>query len=403
MTRKRLAIVSTHPIQYYAPVFRALAGSAEVQPKVFYTWSQTAGGSQFDSGFGSTLSWDIPLLQGYDHEFVQNVAGNPGVDRFGGVRNPGLMRAITSWNAEALLVYGWNLHSHLQIMRRMKGRIPVYFRGDSTLLDTRPPLRRFARKMALSWVYRHIDTAMAVGQNNADYFAWCGVPRQHIAVAPHSIDVRRFAEAPQSTENQVAVWRRELGIGEQEMVLVFAGKLIPKKNPALLIEAFIRLQTSAHLVLFGSGELEAQLKAKAIGHPRIHFLPFQNQSAMPAVYRLGELFVLPSRGPGETWGLALNEAMACGRAVVASSKVGGARDLIRHGGNGWIFESDNPNELVQVLGAALASGKSALHAMGQLGQRMAQGWSAEASAARIAEIVSRPATTACEETGHALQ
>ena len=395
----RLAIVSTHPIQYYAPVFRALAASTAVQPKVFYTWSQTATGSQFDTGFGARLNWDIPLLQGYEHEFVPNTARQPGVDSFWGIRNPGLERAIASWHAEALLVYGWNLHAHLQIMRRMKGRMPVFFRGDSTLLDQRPPLRRLARNMALRWVYRHVDTVIAVGQNNADYFAWCGVPKGRIAVAPHSVDTRRFAEASRSDEEQAARWRDELGIGAQEMVLLYAGKLIPKKDPGLLIEAFLRLQTPAHLVLFGSGELESQLKARARGQARIHFQPFQNQSAMPAVYRMGDVFVLPSRGPGETWGLALNEAMACGRAIIAGSKVGGARDLIRPGSNGWVFESGDLNALVQVLETALAGGRAALHAMGQEGQRMAGNWSTEASAARIAEIVSQRGTIGSGEIG----
>jgi glycosyltransferase involved in cell wall biosynthesis len=387
MNRKKLAVVSTHPIQYYAPVFRALAESATVQPKVFYTWSQTATGSQFDKGFGSSLSWDIPLLEGYDYEFVPNVARKPGVESFWGMRNPGLMQAISSWDAEALLVYGWNLHSHLQIMRLMKGRIPVFFRGDSTLLDERSLFRKLARKAALQWVYSHVDMAIAVGQNNADYFSWCGVPPERIAIAPHSIDMRRFADMSQGYEDKAAAWRRELGIGAQELVLVYAGKLIPTKDPGLLLEAFTRLRAPVHLVLFGSGELEGPLKARSNGLAGVHFLPFQNQSAMPAVYRVGDLFILPSCG--ETWGLALNEAMACGRAIIASSKVGGARDLIRNGSNGWIFESGNADDLVRVLKTALACGHTGLRAMGEEARRMAEYWSTEVSAARIAEIVSQ--------------
>jgi glycosyltransferase involved in cell wall biosynthesis len=397
MNRKKLAVVSTHPIQYYAPVFRALAGSAMVQPKVFYTWSQTAAGPQFDKGFGSALSWDIPLLDGYEYEFVPNVARNPGVESFRGIRNPGLMRAIASWDAEALLVYGWNLHSHLQIMRLMKGRIPVFFRGDSTLLDERSLFRELARKAVLRWVYSHIDMAIAVGQNNADYFSWCGVPPERIAIAPHSIDTRRFADTSQGYEDKAAVWRRELGIGAQELVLVYAGKLIPTKDPGLLLEAFARLRTPAHLVLFGSGELEGPLKARSNGLARVHFLPFQNQSAMPAVYRVGDLFILPSCG--ETWGLALNEAMACGRAIIASSKVGGARDLIRSGSNGWVFESGNVDDLVRVLETALARGNAGLCVMGEEARRMAEYWSTDVSAARIAEIVSQNSVPGIGEAG----
>ena len=77
-TKVRLAILSSHPIQYYAPVFRALAQCANVEPRVFYTWSQTADEQISDPGFSIALRWDIPLLEGYGYEFVPNVASDPG-------------------------------------------------------------------------------------------------------------------------------------------------------------------------------------------------------------------------------------------------------------------------------------------------------------------------------------
>src|SRR5271170_6220570 len=122
MRRVKLAIVSTHPIQYYAPVFRALARSANVMPRVFFTWSQAESGPVFDPGFGAAFEWDIPLRDGYDHVFVPNIAGDPRPTHFRGVRNPSLIDEITEWGADAVLVYGWNLHSHLIAMRHFKGR-----------------------------------------------------------------------------------------------------------------------------------------------------------------------------------------------------------------------------------------------------------------------------------------
>ena len=78
------------------------------------------------------------------------------------------------------------------------------------------------------------------------------------------------------------------------------------------------------------------------------FLEFQNQSAMPVVYRLGDAFVLPS-GYGETWGLAVNEAQACGRPSLVSDCVGCARDIIREGENGMIFRTDDWEDCVRVM------------------------------------------------------
>jgi glycosyltransferase involved in cell wall biosynthesis len=210
---------------------------------------------------------------------------------------------------------------------------------------------------------------------------------KRIPVAPHSVDTARFAADSVGHEKLAAQWRRKLGIAPEALVILFAGKLQPKKNPHLLLDAFNTLGDQSHLVFVGNGELERQLKAKAAAHERIHFMPFQNQSVMPAVYRLGDLFVLPSQGPEETWGLALNEAMVSGRAVIASTRVGGACDLIRPGENGWIFESGDRKALAVLLRHAIDCGRAGLHAMGRAAQASSVDWSTEASARRIGEAV----------------
>jgi glycosyltransferase involved in cell wall biosynthesis len=385
MNPLRLAIVSTHPIQYYAPVFRALAGDPRIELRVFYTFSQAAQGPIADAGFGRQIEWDIPLLDGYDSQFVPNIARAPGTTHFRGICNPDLPSRIAAWGAAALLVYGWNHQSHLAALRRFKGRIAVFFRGDSTLLNEQTPLRKLARRQFLRWIYRHVDVPIAVGSNNRDYYTWCGVPRERIGFAPHSVDTHRFMDATGEHAAQASRLRERLGIPSDARVLVFAAKFIPDKDPLLLLEAFIRAAGDAHLVLVGNGALEEQMRRRAHDHANIHFLPFQNQSAMPAVYRLGDVFLLPSRS--ETWGLALNEAMASGRAVVAGSRVGATRDLIRHRVNGWSFESGNGGELTQVVREVVAADRRALATMGEQSTRAIEAWSTPAAARGIADTV----------------
>ena len=386
--QRKLAVVVSHPIQYYVPVLRALAGSKLVDLRAFYTWSQAADGKLFDAGFDTMLTWDIPLTQGYAYQFVANVADRPGPEHFGGIKNPALIREIETWGADAVLVYGWFHESHLRALRYFKGRIPVLFRGDSTLLDSKTWWRNALRRAFLWWVYRHVDVAIAVGSNSEDYFAWCGIPRSRIAVAPHSIDTVRFGETSAGSQSRTDEWRQSLGIKAEAIVFLYAGKFQRKKDPLLLLEAFESLASGPQqLVFLGSGELEAELKARAGARPDVHFLPFQNQSAMPAVYRLGDVFVLPSRGPGETWGLALNEALASGRAVIASSKVGGARDLIQQGENGWSFAAGDEAALAAVLRAAVGLGRDGLARMGMIGQQRSPRWSSEESARCIEAAV----------------
>jgi glycosyltransferase involved in cell wall biosynthesis len=387
MAQRKLAIVCTHPIQYYAPVFRALAASNRIDLRVFYTWSQAAAGGVFDSGFGAKVEWDIPLLDGYSYQIVPNVATRPGTDHFGGLHTPTLVAQIEAWAPDAVLVYTWNSRSHLQALRHFENRVPVLFRGDSTLIDRRSWWRSLLRRIALTWVYRHIDMAIAVGTNNCRYFEWCGVPKRRIALAPHSIDTVRFAADSALHDVRAEQWRRELGIDPDAVVILFAGKLQQKKNPALLLDAFATLKGRSHLVFVGNGELENELKTRAREVGNVHFMPFQNQSVMPAVYRLGDVFVLPSQGPEETWGLALNEAMASGRPVIASDKVGGACDLIRPGENGWIFESGDRAVLERILRQSVDLGRTGLQAVGTAAQAGTVHWSTEESARRIIEAV----------------
>ncbi len=387
MSKQRLAVIVTHPIQYYAPVFRTLAMSETVEIRVFYTWSQTASGAVFDQGFQTEVKWDLPLLDGYASEFVPNVAKRPGTDHFWGLQNPTLIEQIEAWKPDALLVYGWNCHSHLQALRHFKGRVPVFFRGDSTLLDRRSWWRKFLRRRFLTWIYSHVDVAIAVGTNNREYFRWCGLPPERIAFAPHSVDTVRFSADSANNEKRATEWRARLGIGPDAVVVIYAGKLQPKKHPTLLLEAFSALNDGSHLVFCGNGVLESELKDRARTHRNVHFLPFQNQSIMPLVYRVGDVFVLPSRGPGETWGLALNEGIACGRAVISSSRVGVGCDLIYTGVNGGIFESGNVEGLINVLRLAVGVGRKGLKEMGAAGQMLISDWSTEECARRIAEVV----------------
>ena len=138
---KKLAIVSTHPIQYNAPWFKLLGQRGKIDLRVFYTWSQSKEEVQ-DKTFGRTIKWDVPLLDGYGYEFVPNVSKEPGI-HWKGIDNPALISQISKFNPDAVLVFGWNLKSHFRVLRHFNNRIPVWFRGDSTLLDESKGLKMF--------------------------------------------------------------------------------------------------------------------------------------------------------------------------------------------------------------------------------------------------------------------
>lgn len=383
----RLAVLATHPIQYNSPIFRELARRPEVELRVFYSWEGT--GNQRDPEFGHAVAWDVPLLDGYDWELAPNRAADPGTHHFGGLDNPEMPARLSAWRPDALLVYGWANRTHLGVLRRFKGRIPILFRGDSTLATGAQGARRLLRLPILRWVYSHVDLALYPGQRNLDYLRSCGVGRGRTSWMPHCVDNARFSADAAALERQAESARRRLCIGEADVAFLFAGKLVPWKDLGSLVQAFRTLRSSparTHLIIAGSGPMDADLRQLAAGDPQVHFLGFRNQTEMPLTYRLGDALVLPSTR--ETWGLAVNEAMACGRPVVVSDSVGCSPDLASDASFARRFGAGDVASLSRTL-AELAFDRRQLLGMGQKALSFIQGWSVEAAVDRLCEAVRR--------------
>jgi glycosyltransferase involved in cell wall biosynthesis len=349
---KKLAIITTHPIQYNAPFFKMLSERQQIKIKVFYTWSQTEKEQKYDPGFGKNIDWDIPLLEGYDYTFSKNTSTNPGSGSFNGILNPNLIKEITEWKPNAILVYGWSFKSHLKVLFHFKNKVPILFRGDSTLLDEQKGLKVLIRRFWLKYVYSKINFAMYVGEANKNYFLAHGLKERQLHFMPHAIDNNRFT-INEKLKNKASDLRGKLSIPDKALVFLFVGKLEVKKQPKLLLNAFKQFNVDSHLVFVGSGILESDLKILSKDVNNIHFLGFKNQTEMPLMYAIADVFVLPSSGPGETWGLAINEAMAAGKAILASDACGAVYNLID--GNGFIFNKKNEKDLLDKLNCFMSN------------------------------------------------
>jgi glycosyltransferase involved in cell wall biosynthesis len=322
---KRIGFLISHPIQYYAPIFRELAKRCDLT--VFFAHRQTAE-QQARAGFGVAFDWDVDLLSGYDSRFLTNVARQPSTDRFAGCDTPGIAEEIAHGGFDAFVVPGWALRSYWQALRACRRRgVPVLVRGDSQLGSQRNSAVRFAKALAFSQLLRRFDGFLYVGQRNREYLLHYGVPAERLFFSPHCVDNDAFAAASSGVDRRRG--RRRV---------LFVGKLIGRKHPADLLHAVARLGDKAVQIAFaGSGELEPELRQIASASS-VHadFMGFVNQSELPAVYASADLLVLPSDGQ-ETWGLVVNEAMACGIPAVVSDVVGCGPDLIEAGRTGATF------------------------------------------------------------------
>ncbi|MCB0698342.1 MAG: glycosyltransferase family 4 protein [Chitinophagales bacterium] len=344
----KLAIVTTHPIQYNAPWFKMLAEQNGIDVKVFYTWEQSIKSPKYDPGFGKVIEWDIPLLDGYEYTFVKNVSDSPGSHHYKGIDNPTLNEEVSAWGAEAVLVIGWPFKSHLSCMKYFKCKIPVLFRGDSTLLNERSGIKKVIRRISLRYIYSNVDYALYVGTNNKEYFLAHGLKEKQLVFVPHAIDNKRFFDIDGNYELMANEWRRELGIDDSNVVLLYAGKFDKVKNPSYILDIAEQMTDEKYrFILVGNGPLEKELKERSENDHRVMFVDFQNQQKMPVVYRLADYFVLSSNS--ETWGLGVNEALASGRRVITNSNVGCAVDMIKEN-NGIIVNPGDVNDVMIYVG-----------------------------------------------------
>jgi glycosyltransferase involved in cell wall biosynthesis len=350
---KRLALVTTHPIQYYAPWFHLLAAQRAFDLRVFYLWDFGVR-TQTDAGFGHAIRWDLPLLDGYDFEFVPNHSRQPGTHHFCGINNPQLVPRLRAFDPNAVLCLGYNYLSFARLLLTWNvQRAPLLFRGDSHRLAPRVGLKAELKRRLLSWTFRRFAAFLYVGQANRAYYRLHGVPEHKLFFCPHAVDNARFQHNSAQAQAEAQDWKHELGIPEGFRVILFVGKLEKKKRPLDLLAAFERAGLRNTALLFvGSGHLEEQLRQRSQGVAHVYFAPFQNQTQMPRCYAAGDLVVLPS-DEYETWGLCINEAMCLGRPAIVSDRVGCGPDLVLPGRNGLIFPMGDVDALANCLREAL--------------------------------------------------
>lgn len=363
---RRLAVVLSHPTQYYSPWFRWLAAHTPLDLRVFYLWDFGVAARR-DPNFATDIKWDVDLLSGYAHEFVPNTSRDPGTHHFQGLRNPELTSRLAGWKPDALLMFGykWQAHACALLWARRRG-IPVLFRGDSHFLGRGQP--GWPTRTALRWLYAQFRAVLPVGAANREYFTALGVPPAKLFFAPHAVNDALFDPDLAGHRTQAAALRAQLGLAPSTRAVLFAGKFIPAKQPRALLAAFLAVRPpDTALVFVGDGPEKTALQEQARTAPpgAVHFLPFANQSEMPARLLAADIFALPSCGFYETWGLAVNEAMHMGVPCLVSDLVGCQRDLVLPGRTGWVFAAGDRSALEHALRDALTRPVAELQTMGR--------------------------------------
>jgi glycosyltransferase involved in cell wall biosynthesis len=317
-----------------------MASRPELDLRVYYCHQATPR-EQAGAGFGVEFDWDVPLLEGYAYSFLKNVADSPGHGRFGGFDTPEITEIIRRREYDAVVVNGWHYKSAWQaIWACWQSKVKVMVRGDSHLHTP----RGIARRAVKSFMYRRFiprfDACLAAGQWSREYFLHYGTRPDRVFLVPHAVDSRRFQTEVECLEPRRPELRKENNLDENAIVFMFSGKFIPKKRPmdfVYAIEVAVRHNPRIQGLMVGDGPLRASCEdlVRERGAP-IRFTGFLNQSQITKAYVASDALVLPSDGE-ETWGLVVNEAMACARPCIVSDRVGCGPDLVIPQETGSIF------------------------------------------------------------------
>lgn len=382
----RLAYLVSHPIQYQAPLLRRIAQEPDIELTVFFGSDFSVRGYK-DEGFGGVgVKWDVPLLNGYNHEFLPTLRDNATVS-FARPLNHGIfsrLRGNDGAGFDVLWVHGYATVNSLQGMLAAKALgVPVLMRTDSSLTDrVRGGAKLAAKRLFFSVLKQLVDGVLPVGTLNGEYWSYYLGEDFPSWMMPYAVDNDYFRRQSAQAKARREELRAELKLDAGRPVILFASKLQRRKRCEDLLAAYKNLSAGPgiephpHLVIVGDGEERAALERQAVesGFQGIRFCGFRNQSELPRFFDLASVFVLPSRH--EPWGLIVNEVMNAERAVILSDEVGCLPDLMTDGVEGCVFPMGDVEALTTALRRVLATSETAAE-MGRRGLERIQTWSFE--------------------------
>lgn len=351
----RLGVVFTHPTQHHGPLWRKLSEQPGLSLKVLYLSDENQGSGDRDLG-SSSQGWDVDLLSGYEHEYLNDLSGTVPSQQKKSVISPGLMSRLTRDNFDAIFMQSFVNYSYrlTALLCKLRG-IPLMMQNDATIMsDGRySRSRRIVMAMVYPWMLNLADYWLSCGDHNEIHLRHYGVSDEKIVRGCHPVDGERFEQSIAQNQDEILQIRQKLGWDADTVIYGFAGKYIDRKNPFEFIEAIVKAhQRDPRIrgIMIGGGDLESEINERlAALNGEVINLGFVNQAKIPLYYAAMDVFVATSWIDPHP--LVVSEAMASGAPPILSDRCGnwGYSDTVRHRYNGLVYPCGDADALTSTM------------------------------------------------------
>ena len=351
----KVAVVAPTCFYYQVPMFQALAAHPRMDLTVYFCSEEASQGTDVFKKFKTDGIWGVEeeLLEGYKYKFLRNYSPWPSyLTTVIGLMNFGIWGEILRNKPDVVILMSWmNPTWWLAVLACVYKQIPILYLTDQNVQRDLlgPKWKRFVKRLVLGNALFRLTTGfLCAGTANRLLYEFYGVPDHKLIPFAFSWGFEALLQESDKLKGQKNQIKADLGIPEDNYTILYCGRLSPEKSPLYAIQAYERVQLPGKsLIVVGDGELRQSLE-NYVARKKIesvHFFGFQNRQEIPKYYAAADVLVLPS--DQETWGIVVNEAMCFGLPVIVSDQVGAARDLVRHGYNGFTFPRGDVEDLAK--------------------------------------------------------
>lgn len=324
--RRRLVIVTEIISPYRIPLFNALAQHPDVDLHVIFLGETDPNLRQWQV-YKEEIKFSFQVLPSWRRR----------IGRYNALLNFGMAMALKRSAPEVILCGGYSYVASWQaLLWARRDHVPFLLWSESNLQDFRRShaLTEFLKKQFLG----RCSGFVVPGRSALQYVLAHGAQENSIFIAPNGVDNELFARAAERARRDDPALRKELALPNR--YFLFVGRLIREKGVFELLAAYAslgkELRQGMGLVFVGDGNARPQLQeiAASVSAGTIRFTGFAQREQLGAYYGLADVLVLPTYT--DTWGMVVNEAMACGLPVIVSRAAGCVADLVRENWNGLL-------------------------------------------------------------------